>query len=266
MSLPRLLALDLDGTLLRSDHSVSARTRDALTRARDVGASVVLVTARSPRSAREIAADLDLDGWAICANGATIYDLDADTIVEHRPLETGLAHSLVRALRELVEDVVFGWESEMTFGSEAAYELLRSPEWPRPDGSFPVSDPLGFPGPFTKIIARSPVTELEHLHETALGVARGEAEVTLAGDAFVELLDSEATKGAALERLAARLEVRAEDAIAFGDQLVDISMFDWADHAVAPRNARPEVLAAADEVTSSNDDDGVALVLERLFS
>jgi Cof subfamily protein (haloacid dehalogenase superfamily) len=266
VSAPRLLALDLDGTLLRTDFSVSERTRRSLARAQRAGARIVLVTARSPRSAREIAADLGLDGWAICASGATTYDLDSGRIADHRPLATGVAHALVAALRESVDGVVFGWESELTFGSEPAYELLRSPQWPRPPGSLPPADPLSFGGPFTKLIARSPRVALDRLHETTVGLSGGRATVTLAGEAFVELLDRGVTKGAALARLAARLGVAAEETAAFGDQLVDLSMLEWAGLGVAPANARPAVLRAADEVTASNDEDGVAAVLERLFA
>lgn len=265
MRRPRLLALDLDGTLLRSDLSVSGRTQRALEAARRAGARVVLVTARSPRSAREIAGELGLDGWAICASGATTYDLDAGRIADHRPLGTETAHVLVRSLREHVDGVAFGWESELTFGSEPAYELLRSPEWPRPAGSPPPADPLDFTGPFTKLIARSSRVELGRLHETALALAGDRATVTLAGEAFVELLGRGVTKGAALARLAARLGVAAADVAAFGDQLVDVSMLEWAGLGVAPANAGPLVHAAADEVTASNDEDGVAVVLERLF-
>lgn len=268
MSAPavRLLAVDLDGTLLRSDLTVSDRTRAALRSASAAGATVALVTARSPRSAREIAADLGLGGLAVCASGATTFDLDTNAIVDHRPLDTATAHRLVRELRGSTDGVVFGWESELTFGSEPAYEELRSPEWPRPEGSFPPSDPLVFAGPFTKLIARSPRVPLAELHERTSAAAGRRATVTLAGDAFVEVLAPGATKGAAVAALAGRLGVRAAEVVAFGDQLVDISMLEWAGHGVAPANATDVVRAAADEVTAPNDDDGVALVLERLFS
>jgi len=82
----RLAAIDLDGTLLRTDRTVSRRTRSALAAARDAGITIVVVTARSPRSARDIAADAGIGGIAICANGATVYDLDDDRIVRHEPL------------------------------------------------------------------------------------------------------------------------------------------------------------------------------------
>ena len=97
----RLAAIDLDGTLLRSDGTISRRTRAALAAAAEAGIVVVLVTARSPRSVRVIAEDVGLGGIAICANGATIYDLDADEIVLHRPLSPEVAHRVVRGLREL---------------------------------------------------------------------------------------------------------------------------------------------------------------------
>ena len=96
----RLAAIDLDGTLLRSDLSVSDRTRAALAAATCAGIDLVPVTARSPRSVRTIAADAGIGGVAICANGATVYDLDAGAIVHHEPLPADVAHRIVLGLRE----------------------------------------------------------------------------------------------------------------------------------------------------------------------
>ena len=98
----RLAAIDLDGTLLRSDLSVSDRTRAALAAATCAGIDLVPVTARSPRSVRTIAADAGIGGVAICANGATVYDLDAGAIVHHEPLPADVAHRIVLGLREHV--------------------------------------------------------------------------------------------------------------------------------------------------------------------
>ncbi len=83
------------------------------------------VTARSPRSVRAIAADAGIGGVAICANGATVYDLDAGAIVHHDPLPADVAHRIVLGLRERVPGIAFGWELELRFGSEPAYEALR---------------------------------------------------------------------------------------------------------------------------------------------
>ena len=92
MPLPRLVAIDLDGTLLRSDRSVSDRSRAAIGAARAAGAEVVVATARSPRSTRELAAAAGIGGLAICANGAIVYDLDVERLVAHTPLPAATAH------------------------------------------------------------------------------------------------------------------------------------------------------------------------------
>jgi Cof subfamily protein (haloacid dehalogenase superfamily) len=265
--LPRLVAIDLDGTLLRSDRTVSDRSRAAIAAVRAAGTEVVVATARSPRSARELAADAGIGGLAICANGATVYDLDADRLVAHTPLPAATAHRLVVALRERFPGIVFGWEHELRFGSEPAYEALRDPEWwPRPEGSYPPCDPLEWTLPMTKLLARLPSADLEHVLAVAADLAGPEASTTLAGEAFVELAAPGVAKEAALERLASDSGLAAADVIAFGDHVTDAGMLAWAGHGVAVANAHDAALAAADEVTATNDEDGVALVLERLFA
>ena len=185
---PRLAAIDLDGTLLRSDHTVSERSRAAVAAARAAGIEVVAATARSPRTARELAADAEIGGLAICANGATVYDLETDSIVLHTPLPVETAHVLVRGLRERFPDVVFGWEYELRFGSEPAYETQRDETWwPRPEGSYEPCDALEWQLPMTKLLARLPDADLEQVLAVAAKLAGGDASATLAGTAFVEL-------------------------------------------------------------------------------
>ena len=267
MPLPLLVAIDLDGTLLRSDRTVSGRSRAAIAAVRAAGAEVVVATARSPRSARELAADAGIGGLAICANGATVYDLDADRLVAHTSLPAATAHRLVVALRERFPGIVFGWEHELRFGSEPAYEALRDPEWwPRPEGSYPPCDPLEWTLPMTKLLARLPAADLEHVLAVASEVAGSDASTTLAGEAFVELAAPGVAKEAALERIASAMGISADQVIAFGDHVTDAGMLIWAGRGVAVANAHPAALAAADEVTATNDEDGVALVLERLVA
>ena len=263
----RLAAIDLDGTLLRSDGTISRRTRAALTAAGASGINVVVVTARSPRSVRVIAADLDLAGIAICANGATIYDLDKDEIVRHQPLPPDVAHRVVRGLRTCVPGIAFAWEHELRFGSEPAYEAQRDPAgWTRPEDSYPPCDVLSWSEPMSKLLARIPGTDLHEVLEEARRLCGEDAEVTLTGETFVEVMTRGVTKQAALAELANERGVSAAEVVAFGDQLADAEMLRWAGLGVAVRNATPFALEAADEVTASNDEDGVALVLERLLN
>ncbi len=266
MRYPRLVAIDLDGTLLRSDQTVSLRSRNAITAVRAVGVDVVIATARSPRTTVALATAAGIGGHAICANGATVYDLDGERIVTHHPLPHETVHRLVRELRERLPGIVFGWEHELRFGSEPAYEAQRNAKWwPRPEGSYEPCDPLEWRLPMTKLLARLPSADLEQLLAVAAEIAGPEASTTLAGDAFVEVAAPGVGKESALEQLAASRGVVAEEVVAFGDQLTDRAMIEWAGHGVAVANAHPAVLAIADEVCASNDEDGVAVVLERIL-
>ena len=160
---------------------------------------------------------------------------------------------------------MFGWEYELRFGSEPAYEARRNPDWwPRPEGSFAPCDPLEWTLPMTKLLARLPSADLEQLLAATAELAGADASTTLAGDSFVEVAAPGVAKETALARLAADRGIAADDVVAFGDHLTDVAMVAWAGHGVAVANAHPAVLAVADEVTTSNDEDGVAVVLERI--
>ena len=184
----------------------------------------------------------------------------------HTPLPAATAHRLVLGLRERFPGIAFGWEHELRFGSEPAYEALRESDWwPRPTGSYPPCDPLEWTLPMTKLLARLPAADLEHVLAVATELAGTEASTTLAGDAFVELAAPGVGKDAALAQLARDRGITAGEVVAFGDHLTDVGMLAWAGLGVAVANAHAATLAAADEITASNDDDGVALVLERLL-
>lgn len=261
----RLAALDLDGTLLRSDRTISPRSRAAIAAAASAGIRVVVVTARSPRTAAGLADEAGADPLVICANGATVWDASRARVVVHRPLEIATAHRLVRELRLRMPGVVFGWEDELHFGSEPAYEALRTSEWwPRPRDAHPPLDPLEWRRPMTKLLARFPHAELDEAFGVVRALAGDDATVTLAGDAFVEVSAPGVSKRAAVEALAGELGIERREVVAFGDHLNDAELLGWAGLGVAVANAHAGARAAADELTSSNDEDGVALVLERL--
>ena len=118
----------------------------------------------------------------------------------------------------------------------------------------------------TKLIARLPDADLEHVLAVAAELAGDDASTTLAGSSFVEMAAAGVGKEAALALLAAERGLDADRVVAFGDHLTDAAMVAWAGHGVAVANAHPAVLAVADEVCASNDDDGVAEVLERIVA
>ena len=265
----RLVASDLDGTLLRPDETVSERTREAIMAVRRAGITLVLVTGRPPRALAPIAARIGVGGIAICANGAVVWDLDAGTMVDVTPLAADLAAGLVRELREAIPGVLFAVELEHGFGREAGWTDGTGPPRPRlVERETPEvleADALEMvTGPVVKLLVRHPTLPFPEVARRARQAVGEHAVVTWAGTRLLEISAAGVTKAWALERLCARLGVRRQEVLALGDMENDLPMLAWAGHSVAVANAQPDVLDAADEVTASNLDDGVALVLERL--
>jgi Cof subfamily protein (haloacid dehalogenase superfamily) len=256
----RLAAIDLDGTLLRSDGTISERSRTAIRAVRDAGIVVVIVTARGPGSIVELAQDAGIDGSAICSNGGLIIDLASGAVVRERLLETAMAIQLVHGLRERLPGIVFAVEHE-AFAHEPGFAAWG---WEPPAGTR-VGDAVDLLGdPATKLILLHADHEVEVVAAVARELAGTDATVVQSGGEAVEVTAVGVNKAAGLAEVAAGHGIDAVDVIAFGDYPNDVPMLAWAGRGVAVANAHAEVLAIADEVTASNDDDGVAIVLERL--
>ena len=264
----RLVATDLDGTLLRTDGSVSARTRRALDAAIEAGVVVVLVTGRPPHTLKQAAHAAGLSGLAVCSNGAIVYDLDHDEIVRHTPLPTEATRDVILALREAVPDVCFAFVRGTRFACEPAYHgIARAAD--HADGFLELAvlgDALALSEEApTKLIARHATLTVDDLLAQVLRLELAGVEVTHSGAPFVELSASGVTKAWALEAFCADLGISADEVVAFGDALNDLPMLRWAGRGIAVANAHPAVLAEADAVALANDADGVAIVLERLL-
>jgi hydroxymethylpyrimidine pyrophosphatase-like HAD family hydrolase len=214
------------------------------------------VSARNPRNVGVVAADAGIDGRAICCNGAVVFDVAEQRVVAAHTLEADVALELVRSLRERAPGVAFACERETLAIREPDYVPL----WPSPD-EHPRTDALEFlREPVAKLVVQHPeLTQLE-LYALATELCGTSAVVTYSGERLVEIAGAGVTKAFAL----AGLGVPPEQVVAFGDMPNDVPMLEWAGLGVAVANAHPDALAAADEVTASNDEDGVALVLERL--
>ena len=256
----RVVATDLDGTLVRSDGTVSARTREAVRTAQRAGITVIAVTGRPPRWMTEIA-DVLGEGLAVCANGAFVIDLASTEVVRSFAMEGEVAAEVARALRAVVPGAVFAVERGQGFGHEPTY----APRWPTP-GDTEVADLEHLlHAPVNKLLARSEELGPDEFLDLAHGAIASLATVTHSSDdGLVEISAAGVTKASTLAILCDDLGVEPAEAIAFGDMPNDLPMLAWAGRGIAVANAHPSVLAAADEVTSSNDDDGVAVVLERL--
>jgi hydroxymethylpyrimidine pyrophosphatase-like HAD family hydrolase len=259
----KLVASDLDGTLLRPDETVSERTMAAILATRRAGITLVLVTGRPPRNLGPIAERLGVGGIAICANGAVLWDLDTGTILDLTPLAADLATRLVHKLRAAIPGALFAVELEGGFGREAGWAdglLPAAPDALEADALELIT------GPVTKLLLRQPTLPFAEVAGRARAAVGEQAVVTWAGTRVVEISAPGVTKAFALERLCRRLGIRPQEVVAVGDMPNDLAMLAWAGRSVAVANAADEVLAAADEVTAANVDDGVALVLERVVA
>jgi Cof subfamily protein (haloacid dehalogenase superfamily) len=227
---------------------------------------VVLVSARGPNGVRAVAEDAGLvEGVAICSNGALVLDLARDEVTRHRPLPSEIASEVVRALRKRLPDVCFAAETESRFALESAFEGAWD-GWQLPPGTR-FGDALELVAvPVTKLIARDTTRSTDELAAIAAELVGESAVVLHSGRWVVEITVAGVSKGAALRELAAELGIDARESIAFGDFPADLPMLAWAGRSFAPANAHEAILAEVDEVTESNDEDGVARAIERLLA
>jgi Cof subfamily protein (haloacid dehalogenase superfamily) len=259
--LPGLVATDLDGTLLRADGTISPRTRAAIARLRDAGVPVVICTARPARWMGELASLLGVRGPAICANGGMIWDVGAEALLAQSPIPCEVALGVVGRLRGLLPEAAWAVERATLFGHEPTYRT----RWPVPEDTVvDAIEGLLAVAP-VKLMLRSPASSADALVELARGAVGELVEVTHSSlsDTLLEMSAAGVSKGSGLASLCASLGIARERVVAFGDMPNDLPMLGWAGRGVAVANAHPDVLAAADEVTASNDEDGVARVLER---
>jgi Cof subfamily protein (haloacid dehalogenase superfamily) len=258
---PRAVATDLDGTLLASDGTVSPRTEEALRAAVAVGVDVVFVTARPPRWVEHLAGMVGGQGVVLCANGAFIYDVSSRRVIAENLLPTDVARAIVADLQAQVPDVVFGFERRDGLALESRY----SSDYPVPaEAVFGAAYDLCDPPP-GKLLARSPSLASEDFLARVVEVIGDRAVVAFSGAVgLAEVSAVGVTKAAALDRWSRRRGLVAEQVWAFGDMPNDISMLSWAGVGVAVDNAHPDLHSVADLRAPSNDDDGVARIVESL--
>ena len=263
----RLIATDLDGTVVRSDGSVSERTVAALRAAESSGSMVVVATGRPPRWMRPVADALGHTGLAVCSNGAVVYDLHTDEVLEHTPISRDVVLAVAAAVRAAVREVTFAIETrDAGFGREASYPVAPDVDL-EPDGMRVGSLDELVSDDVIKLLVRHADLDPRGLLAAAREVAGELAELTYSSrSGLLEISAIGVTKAASLARIADRQGIRAEDAVAFGDMPNDLPMLAWAGRGYAMANAHPDVLDAAEHLAPSNDDDGVAQIVENLLA
>ncbi len=266
----RLIATDLDGTLLRSDRSVSVRTRAALDAARAAGIEVVPVTARQPRGLKLIAQAAGFETWALCGNGAYAIHLGTGetlfeshvTVEAQRALAQALSARLPGALFVSVRDGGETFVTQQGYAEIAHFEDHKRP--PHEMGAFTLDEVTAEPS--LKFIVRHAELSARALLAEVQALGLSGFNATHSGTPFLEVLAQGVSKAWGVARLCQHLGVAQGEVLAFGDAANDAELLAWAGRGVAMGNAEPEALEAAREVTLTNDEDGVAAVIERLLT
>ncbi|MET9821611.1 HAD family hydrolase [Streptomyces sp. NPDC006349] len=270
---PRLIATDLDGTLLRDDKSVSPRTVAALAAAEQGGIEVFFVTGRPARWMDVVSAHVHGHGLAICGNGAAVVDLHggpgAHRFVKVRELPRENALDAVRLLREAAPGTVYAVEQTYGFHQEPAYPKLHVEV---PDDLLPAEEILAPGGraaaePVLKILAFHPELDPDGFLTLARLAIGDRANVTRSSpSALLEISGPDVSKASTLALCCAERGISHEEVVAFGDMPNDVEMLTWAGQSYAMGNAHPDVIAAASGRTVANNDDGVAVVIERVLA
>lgn len=254
-----LIALDLDGTLLGPDDSISSANREAIDAAVRLGVRVVFVTGRGSETPTRLVRELRLDLPAICCHGALTIDPLRDRILGHIPVPLQYAQAMIdfSTTQRLRVAIYVNERFYRLAGTERVMDDMQGPTWMEVDD-------------FSAIRDIAP-TFIRFLGSESVAAMRGEfADLPLhfkyeSWGTFEEcaVTSREATKKNALKRLCADLQISSERVLAIGDSRNDVPMLHFAGIGVAMANALPEVREAVTNITASNLDDGVARAIER---
>lgn len=266
MVFPRVIATDLDGTLLGAEGLVSNRNRQALAAAAEAGIKVVVATGRPPRTTQHIAEQFTCAA-VLCGNGALAHVPDTDPLV--RPVDLETASTVVEKLRSALDDIGFGIETGTDFFHDSGYHLEP---WVPHDWAKEVLEStdalLERATPVTKLLVRSRDVPVHLMYEAATEVVGPLMETTYSGrGSLLELSAPGVNKGSALAMICEQWGVSAEEVVAFGDMPNDLSALSWAGAGYAMANGHPDLLdpELGLRVAPANDDDGVARVVEQLL-
>jgi Cof subfamily protein (haloacid dehalogenase superfamily) len=263
---PRLIATDLDGTLLLPDSTVSPRVEAALRAAQDAGITVVVLTARNWRSLGVLPPELFPHGLAACSNGAIVYDLSTGRVARWRQFDLDVLRAFLARVTAVC-DAAIAWETPTGAFRTERYQAMCDDTYMNAAylASIQRAEEIADEHVVTKVLVRHETMKADELLGALAPVAES-VSLTVSGGVFVEVMAPGVTKAAALATLCEELGITAAEVVAVGDHTNDIPMLQWAGRGVAMGNAHPAVLAEIAEHTAPNTEDGLALVIEDVLS
>ena len=262
---PKLIGTDLDGTIVAHYGFISERTKIAFTAAHEAGIHIYFVTGRPIRWMSEIKENFNF-GTGICANGAMLYDFINQKVLEQWLFSVENQLETVKRLREVIPLVNFAVEIDEQFHREKDY-LARWDIGIDNVGVNKIEEVINKPA--LKMLARCGDASMssDEMMSAATKALVGIATVTHSNstDSLLEISADGVSKGETLSKIAARHGLTAEDCVTFGDNPNDFSMLQWAGRSYAMIDGHHAGPANAKDVAPPHNQDGVAIVIERLL-
>lgn len=262
VSAVRLIATDLDGTLVHSDGSITPRSRAALVAAEAAGIDVVFVTGRPLRWATDVFDHVGRHGFAIVSNGALVWDVTAAEPALERPIPVDVLAEVARLLRAAVPGSHFAVETLGGIALESGFvERYPMPAGTRRGHFEEIAD-----APAYKLLVRHEELGTQEFWDAAREAVGHLVEVVWSSTTpLLEISARGVTKASTLGVFCADRGIDAAEVVAFGDMPNDLDMLAWAGTSYAMANAHPSVRSVADRIAGSNDEDGVAEIIEQLL-
>lgn len=261
----RMLALDMDDTLLGHDLQISERTVEAIRQAKTAGVHVVISSGRMFRAILPYFRQLELTDPAIVYNGAMVCRPDQANPLVHYTIPLELARQVAKRIEEFGSQVNV-YIDDWLYVREQTPEVLRYMEKTRVDSTSvgPIATWLQVE-PTKLLVIHDHREEIEALRGLLKAEFGNQLSITQSKPYFIEIMAQGISKGRTLAKLAQQLGVHQREVIAVGDGLNDLEMVQWAGLGVAVANAIPKLHEVADYVTTSCDEEGVVKVIERFI-
>lgn len=273
----KMIAMDVDGTLVPHGGTISSRTKKILKLCSDRGIEVVLVTARPPRWLGPVIEALNMYPTAICANGAVTVNTKSFELIDMKSIDKEIAKKAMEEVRKLVPDVVFAAESKDYLRAEPKYEDLPEgvvqAEGLVPENRYETIKTFNsideiLKEDVYKIVAETFELSADDFLQKAQGAVGSILNVTRSvhGRSYIEFGPLNLSKADTLSDYADSLNIESSQTIAFGDMPNDLEMLQWAGVGVAMGNAHQDVLNIADVVAPAASEDGIAVVIEQILN
>lgn len=275
----KTIVMDIDGTLLNTEKIISTRTKDKLIEAQKQGIKVVLASGRPTQGMLALAKELEMDtyeGFLVSYNGGQVYDVKTKEVLFNQAIPTELANQILEHLKKFhvvpmvdQDDYMYVTNAFFDIGVEVPAGHISIVDYESRGGNFKVCEVDTFHDviktPVNKILVAGNPKYLNKHHEAMRAPFDESITAAFSAPFYFEYTDQGIDKAKALAEVFPDMGIQPENMISFGDGQNDRSIIEYAGIGVAMSNAADEILELADEVTTSNDEDGIADFLDQFF-